>query len=197
MKIKEERKNEILELVKQGITYEEICKRTKCAIGTITKYCKENNIKSKYHFSGATEEQILNMQKLYNEHKSALKVAKILEISKSTVLKYVTTIKRIKTKESRKKDVVKAVLNWRIKVKAKLVDYKGSKCEKCGYNKCISALEFHHLNPNEKDISIGGSTKSFEVLKKEVDKCIMVCANCHREIHEEIRNNKKSQICET
>ena len=66
-----------------------------------------------------------------------------------------------------------------------LVEYKGGKCEICGYNKCIQALEFHHLNPEEKDFGIGakGYTRSIEKNKEEVDKCIMVCANCHREIH--------------
>lgn len=49
--------------------------------------------------------------------------------------------------------------------------------------KYIGALEFHHLNPNKKDFGISGGTKSFETLRPEVDKCILVCSNCHREIH--------------
>ena len=69
-------------------------------------------------------------------------------------------------------------------LKEKLVEYKGGKCEKCGYDKCITALEFHHLDPNEKEFGIGcNGVLSFEKCKKEVDKCILVCANCHREIH--------------
>ena len=81
-----------------------------------------------------------------------------------------------------------AVQKRRNKTKEILVEYKGGKCEICGYNKCISALEFHHLNPNEKDFGIGakGYTRNIETNKKEVDKCILVCANCHREIHENI-----------
>lgn len=74
--------------------------------------------------------------------------------------------------------------NSRIRLKEKLVEYKGGKCEICGYDKCITALDFHHLNPNEKDFSLGsGSAIAFEKAKKEVDKCILVCSNCHREIH--------------
>lgn len=78
-----------------------------------------------------------------------------------------------------------AVQKRREKTKELLVEYKGGKCEICGYNKCISALEFHHLNPNEKDFGIGakGWTRSIETNKNEVDKCILVCSNCHREIH--------------
>ncbi len=64
------------------------------------------------------------------------------------------------------------------------VDYKGGKCIKCGYNKCMAALEFHHIDSNTKDKdyfnSRGGLT---EDLKKELDKCILICANCHREEH--------------
>ena len=66
------------------------------------------------------------------------------------------------------------------------MEYKGGKCEICGYDRCATALEFHHINPDEKEFGIGqkGYTRSFEKNKEEVDKCILVCANCHREIHE-------------
>lgn len=64
------------------------------------------------------------------------------------------------------------------------VEYKGGCCSKCGYNKCIAALEFHHVNPDTKDKdyfnSRGGLTES---LKTELDKCVLLCANCHREEH--------------
>lgn len=65
------------------------------------------------------------------------------------------------------------------------VQYKGGKCCVCGYNKYLGALEFHHLNPNEKDFGISnkGYTRSFEKVKEELDKCILVCSNCHKEIH--------------
>jgi len=65
-----------------------------------------------------------------------------------------------------------------------LVEYKGGKCSMCGYDKCVSALEFHHTNPKEKDISFSnGAQRKLELMIKEVDKCILVCSNCHREIH--------------
>ena len=72
-------------------------------------------------------------------------------------------------------------------IKKELVRYKGGKCEKCGYNKCIEALQFHHINPEEKSFEIS----NFEYLKirpmeeyyKEVDKCKLLCCNCHIEEH--------------
>jgi len=65
------------------------------------------------------------------------------------------------------------------------VDYKGEKCQCCGYDKYIGALEFHHIDPNEKDFSLShrGYCYSWDKVKKELDKCILVCSNCHREIH--------------
>lgn len=85
----------------------------------------------------------------------------------------------------RKENNSKAVSERRKKIKEMAVEYKGGKCIFCGYNRCIGALEFHHLNPEEKDFSIAsaGTTKSWDSVKKELDKCICVCANCHREIH--------------
>jgi 5-methylcytosine-specific restriction endonuclease McrA len=73
----------------------------------------------------------------------------------------------------------------RDKLKILSVEYLGGKCSICGYNKCLAALEFHHLDPSQKDfgISHAGATRSFEKIKKELDKCVLLCANCHREVH--------------
>lgn len=75
------------------------------------------------------------------------------------------------------------------KIKHKLIEYKGGKCEKCGYDKYEGALQFHHLDPTNKNftishINLNDSNFSFEELIKEVDKCILLCANCHCEIHQ-------------
>jgi hypothetical protein len=80
---------------------------------------------------------------------------------------------------------VEHVAKRRKKVKELAAAYKGGGCKICGYNKCIEALEFHHLNPDEKDFTIasGGKTVSWDTIKKEIDKCILLCANCHRELH--------------
>ena len=84
-----------------------------------------------------------------------------------------------------KKCRVEAVQKRRDKLKEMAVQYKGGKCCICGYDKCITALEFHHINPNEKEFGIAahGYTRSWEEVKKELDKCILVCSNCHKEIH--------------
>jgi 5-methylcytosine-specific restriction endonuclease McrA len=63
--------------------------------------------------------------------------------------------------------------------------FKGGKCKICGYNKCSNALEFHHRDPKKKDfgLSVRGLTRSWEKVRKETEKCELICANCHREIH--------------
>ncbi|RJQ51653.1 MAG: hypothetical protein C4526_09410 [Nitrospiraceae bacterium] len=63
------------------------------------------------------------------------------------------------------------------------VEYKGGSCESCGYNRCIEALEFHHYTGKDFSISEKGYTRSWTKVREELDKCILLCANCHREIH--------------
>jgi hypothetical protein len=78
----------------------------------------------------------------------------------------------------------KCVLERRRQVKLKLVNFFGNKCLICDYSKCIQALEFHHINPKEKKFSLSndGISRSYTRSLEEARKCIMVCANCHREI---------------
>lgn len=81
-----------------------------------------------------------------------------------------------------------AVSRRRKKLREMARDYKGGQCATCGYNKCQRALSFHHLNPKEKDFDLSsrGLTRSWERIKKEIDKCILLCANCHMEVHDGI-----------
>ena len=73
----------------------------------------------------------------------------------------------------------------RRKLKRMGVELKGGKCQICGYCKCIGALDFHHIGEGSKsfDLSSRGLTRSWSRIKEEIDKCVLVCANCHREIH--------------
>lgn len=74
--------------------------------------------------------------------------------------------------------------------KQQCIDYKGGKCEICDYNRCIAALEFHHLNPESKDFLISGRYSLTDKVKNELDKCQLCCAVCHREIHWNQHNSK-------
>lgn len=72
----------------------------------------------------------------------------------------------------------------RFHLKEKMILYKGGKCVICNYNKCKQALEFHHLNGTKKFNISGSHSRSWEAIKKELSKCILVCSNCHAEIEE-------------
>jgi len=83
----------------------------------------------------------------------------------------------------RREELIKAVAKRRRKIKALAIAYKGGQCQICGYNRCPGALELHHINgKKEFGISDKGYTRSWKKVKAELDKCILVCANCHREI---------------
>lgn len=86
-----------------------------------------------------------------------------------------------------------AVVDTRRRNKLALIEYKGGKCQICGYDKCIDALEFHHLNQAEKKFGLSnGDIRSLAKLKKEADKCILICANCHRELHAKEREKERN-----
>ena len=70
--------------------------------------------------------------------------------------------------------------------KIELIKSKGGECQQCGYNKNHAALCFHHLDPNEKGMPLTMrqiSNNKLEKLLEEVDKCVLLCHNCHMEIH--------------
>ena len=96
--------------------------------------------------------------------------------------------KDTRTYKDRREENKANVIKRRKQNKLTLVEYKGGKCERCGYCKCIDALEFHHIDPTTKEAKNLGTTAAIAKQKAEADKCILVCANCHREIHHELRN---------
>lgn len=71
-----------------------------------------------------------------------------------------------------------------------------AKCKLCGYSKSSSALEFHHKDETQKDYEISRLQSggwSIKKIKQEMRKCVILCANCHREVHDEILNGIKHE----
>lgn len=66
--------------------------------------------------------------------------------------------------------------------KVRAVEYKGGRCCVCGYDRCARALHFHHIRTEEKSFNPSDTLRSWENIRSELDKCILVCANCHAEI---------------
>ena len=85
----------------------------------------------------------------------------------------------------RRQYLIAAVRARRKKVRHMAVEHKGGRCEICGYDRCVDALEFHHNDLSSKKFGISekGYTRSWATVKDELSKCIMICANCHRELH--------------
>ena len=84
-----------------------------------------------------------------------------------------------------------AVKRWRLNTKDRMVQAMGGKCQCCGYNKTHKALAFHHIDPTQKDMGFGdtrANPKSWQKIITELRKCILVCHNCHSEIHDGIRD---------
>jgi hypothetical protein len=95
--------------------------------------------------------------------------------------------KETRTYKDRAEYIKAAVAKRRKKVRLMAIEHLGGRCEICGYNKCMRALSFHHRDPLKKDfgISAQGMTRSWERVKTEVEKCMLLCANCHMELHDE------------
>lgn len=171
-------KSKVIQLKQSGMTYSQISEQVGISKGSISTIIKDAGLGISKPVE-ITEELLSEIQERYNEIGNIKKVAKEFHISYRRLAK-------IKTFKRNVKSNYECVKDSRIRKKLALVEYKGGQCERCGYSKCIHALEFHHLNPSEKDFNISSSSKSVEELKKEADKCQLLCANCHREVHQEM-----------
>ena len=176
----------IVELKREGMTHRAIVQKLGCSISTVSYHCRQaglGDVDGKY--TPPTKEEREMFQKLYDEGRTIGDVADIVGWHRSVVGKYITARPPMSVEESKKK-MVENVSNRRRKVRAMAVEHKGGKCVKCGYNKCIAALDFHHIDPTQKDVQISMNS-GWERIKEEIEKCILVCANCHREIHYELK----------
>lgn len=77
----------------------------------------------------------------------------------------------------------KKVTNWRRRTKLRAIEYKGGKCSRCGYIGTPNAMIFHHSGNKSFGISQKGITRSWSKIKEELDKCVLLCLNCHAEVH--------------
>ena len=79
---------------------------------------------------------------------------------------------------------------------AKIKEARGGKCARCGYDKCIKALEFHHIDPSKKDFTISNDHFKLQEAIDESKKCILICSNCHKELHDNLwslKDNKEEK----
>ena len=87
-----------------------------------------------------------------------------------------------RTYADRREELIRAVAKRRRKIKVLALEYKGGKCQVCGYMKYQGALDLHHLRDKKFGLGDKGYTRAWTTIQAELDKCVLVCANCHREI---------------
>ncbi len=180
-------KDEILLLRRQNFSYNKIAKILNCSKGTISYHCNKANLEDINLRRTITKEEIAGIQNYYKEH-TASETAIKFNVSVGSV-KYHSDRKTIfLTEEEHKIKTFTRLKNRRKKLKLLGVEYLGGKCKICGYNRCVAALDFHHINPKEKEFSISSRSVSEKRLYLELDKCILLCSNCHREIHNGYRD---------
>jgi hypothetical protein len=141
------------------------------------------------------DEKIIEM---YNSNINATKIAKELNIGRRTIYrvleKYDIPLRKTKikkclvcSKECQKNLCGTCNTNLRrYRVKKQSVEYLGGECNRCGWVGHLSGYDFHHQDPTEKDFSPSArelANKSWEIAKKELDKCELLCALCHRKEH--------------
>lgn len=80
----------------------------------------------------------------------------------------------------------RAVKEWRKNTKQRIIAAMGNECQICKYDKCSDALELHHIDSSKKDFGLGAiraNPKNWNLIVEELKKCILLCSNCHREVH--------------
>ena len=183
----------IIELRKQGKSYDEIVDLLKCSKGVISYHCKKHGMEDVGLGHSRFDRKLIDALNLYYLQHTKLETANHFKIAPSTVLKYVSKKREFRTVEDKKLRNYQRVKMVRIRMKEKSVAYKGGKCERCGYDKCIWALSFHHRDVSEKEFSLSQyRVMDWGRIKRELDKCELVCENCHREIHYEIEMKQAS-----
>lgn len=182
-------KEKIINLRKKGWIYDQISKELGISKATISYHLKNTELDGTLVKKiKITPELIRELNEFYSNH-TLKECSEKFKISRSTVVKYVKNKFIERTQEEKNERNYQRVKSYRQRMKERLVNYKGGKCQLCGYNLCITALEFHHLNSKDKDFTVSKySNLKWDTVVSEVDKCIMVCANCHREIHAGLRD---------
>jgi len=127
------------------------------------------------------KEQILTLR---SQGKTYRQIESILKCSRSLISYYINPEGKIKNSQRTNKNRFRIKNEWRNSL--------GAKCQICSYSKCQNALHFHHIDPKTKKFTISDaiSRKRFskEEVQDEIKKCILVCANCHAEIHSGLIN---------
>lgn len=127
-----------------------------------------------------------NNRNLHRTEKVCIKCEKIFPLEEFYKRKNKKTTLKNPHYSYCKKCIMKYNSERAAKNKLQAVIYLGGECQKCGYRKCLAALEFHHRESEKKEHTIAHWKAPFSKMKTELDKCQLLCSNCHREIHSKL-----------
>lgn len=117
------------------------------------------------------------------------KVCRLCKIELPTEMFYFrsSTERRTKTNTCRN-CIIRYNRQRELSIKIKLINYKGGCCSVCGYKRNVYALDFHHRDPSIKEFNLAHTSGITEAVLAEIDKCDLLCSNCHREYHHPDKN---------
>lgn len=184
-------KSKILDLRSQSFGYNEIAALLNCSKATVCYHCQIAGVNNIGLRKVKLSDNEIDAIKKYYLNNSIIDTANYFGISETTVKKYVDLKRVLLTETEKNEHNYAGVKYYRQRLKLRAIEYKGGKCIKCGYDKCVRSMQFHHRNPAEKDFTIGSyANLGWNKIKMELDKCDLLCSNCHGELHEEIDNKK-------
>jgi len=182
----------INDLSNKGFSRNEILEQLGISAATLSKYIEADIT--------PTGQQIIELRQ---QGKTLKEIAQFLNCSKSTASKWAKRVKqneqikqanKEKSDKQKRKQKPKSIKNttrysqWKKDIRnhrrSYLISLFDNKCCLCGYSKCQSALEFHHIKDKKFNISSNNLLKKLDTIIEEIQKCVLLCANCHREAHE-------------
>jgi len=174
----------LIQFVNQNLSANTIAKRLNLSLSTVRYWLKKHNLKTNFVTFRNRIKRI--------EAQTGNKTCPSCKLNKDVSLFY---LRKNKTDLSSycKQCFITRTLTKQKTFKNLCVEYKGGSCINCGYNKYVGALDFHHLDPSKKDFEISRlkSLKFDERIKQELDKCVLLCSNCHREAHSYLKNSTR------
>jgi hypothetical protein len=181
-------KEKILEFYKNGMSYNQISVQLNCSKGTISYYLSSLVLDKKAIQKEKKQKLIENIKNNPPENKDIFLERYGEKLTKKEIIMFISNFYKKEGKGLRRGNIPKEYhVKRRKDIKKELVEYKGGCCIVCGYNKSLRSLHFHHLDPSKKDFSISRKWDKLglnESVKKELDKCVLLCANCHGEVHD-------------
>lgn len=179
-------KEQIRDLRIQGRTYNQIVSALGCSKATVSYHCTNLNLPKPLRVKDPSVplEQEETIRWLLGDGIRSADVSEALDLAPSVVQKFAREFNLVR---GRTPDMTnyERVRRRRRHLKMLAVVFKGGCCEICGYRRCFQALDFHHPDPTQKDFTISqNANRAWSQVKSEVQKCQLLCSNCHRETHE-------------